>query len=165
MILTLPVVIMTRRAVKPFTFSNGMHIPKGAFVECALLGAHHDGRNYADPDVFDPWRFSSMHQAEGGSTKHQLVTTSNEFLIFGHGRHAWSVAHLQENELSLIVCCISPGRFFVSVMLKLAIARMILDYDLSFENEGAGYPPDTYLNGFCLPADAEVVFQRKGASL
>ena len=81
---------MTRLAIQPFTFSNGVRLLKGAIIDCALAGIHHDEENYTDPDIFNPWRFSSLRSTDSECMKHQLVTTSNEFLIFGHGRHAWS---------------------------------------------------------------------------
>ena len=48
-------VAMSRYALQPFTFSNGIHVPKGTFIACAQYDTHHDEENYADPDTFDPW--------------------------------------------------------------------------------------------------------------
>jgi cytochrome P450 len=86
--LTVPPVSMSRYSLKPFTFSNGIRVPAGVYLSGDQYGAHHNAELYENPDVFNPWRFSSMRD-DGESTKHQLVATSNDFLQFGHGRHAW----------------------------------------------------------------------------
>lgn len=81
-----------RKAVKDVTLSDGTRIPKGTLVAAASVTAHTDDTRYAEPDVFDPFRFARMR--EGGvedAVKHQLVNTSVDFLPFGHGKHAWSV--------------------------------------------------------------------------
>jgi hypothetical protein len=45
--------------------------------------------NYTDPEVFDGFRFERMREQEGESLKHQIVTLDLEYILFGHGRHAW----------------------------------------------------------------------------
>lgn len=76
---------MLRMAKKDFMFSDGTFIPKGTMVSVASDAIHHDEGFYSDPEVFNPWRFS-----DDGTNKIKDVTaTSTEFLIFGHGRHAW----------------------------------------------------------------------------
>ena len=78
--------------MKDVTLSDGTRIPKGTLVAAASVTAHTDDARYAEPDVFDPFRFARMR--EGGvedALKHQLVNTSLDFLPFGHGKHAWCV--------------------------------------------------------------------------
>ena len=81
--------VMTRVALKDFTFSDGTFVPKGTMVSAAAQSIHLDSDYYENGDVFDPWRFSSMRDEEGESVKHQLVATNVEYIAFGHGRHAW----------------------------------------------------------------------------
>ena len=52
---------------------------------------HHDGELYANPDVFNPWRFADLRTQEGEELKHQLVSTNSDYITFGHGKHAWYV--------------------------------------------------------------------------
>lgn len=40
------------------TLPDGQKIPHGAWLGVALIGINHDERYYADPDTFDPFRFS-----------------------------------------------------------------------------------------------------------
>lgn len=86
-------VVMGRYVFKPFTFSNGITIPKGCVIECASGAIHYDDEYHADAGVFDPFRWSKMRENEGEKTKHQMVSTEFEYLPFGHGRHAWYVLH------------------------------------------------------------------------
>ncbi|KZV74005.1 cytochrome P450 [Peniophora sp. CONT] len=139
----LGVLAMSRYALQPFTFSNGVHVPKGTFIACAQYDTHHDEENYANPDVFDPIRFASMREGEGEGTKHQMVATSTEFINFGHGRHA------------------CPGRFFAANELKCLLAHIVIDYDVAFEDESVGYPPNKCINGNFVPADIDIMFRKR----
>ena len=77
---------MERKAVKDFAFSDGTIIPAGTFLAVAEFALHHDADNYDRPDVFDGFRFA---KGDSESTKHLMVTTSNDYISFGHGRQAW----------------------------------------------------------------------------
>jgi hypothetical protein len=56
-----------------------------SFLDPFFLVNNHLQSNYTHADNFDPFRFSQMHDG----LKHQMVTTSPDFLIFGIGRQAW----------------------------------------------------------------------------
>jgi len=86
---------MLRKAVKDFTFSDGTFIPKNTIICVASLPMHHDDENYANADIFDPFRSADMRISEGEGIKHQIAATNPSFLVFGHGKHA------------------CPGRFFL----------------------------------------------------
>ena len=48
--------------------------------------------NYVDPETFDGLRFEKMRgkDTEGEpQSKHSLVSLDFDYLLFGHGRHAW----------------------------------------------------------------------------
>lgn len=80
---------MMRKTVKDVTMMDGTFIPKGTMVVTASDPAHFDENNYANASTFDPFRFSRMREGEGQATKHQFVNTAVDFLVFGHGKHAW----------------------------------------------------------------------------
>ena len=83
-----------RKAKQDFTLSDGTFIPAGTLVAGASTATHRDARNYDNPEVFDPLRFADMRSEEGASIKHQFVSTSPEYVPFGHGKHAWYVSNV-----------------------------------------------------------------------
>ena len=80
---------ITRKAMKDFTFSDGTFIPKGTMIGVAARCLHYDEKFYENPNVFRPFRFAEMHGEDSDGAKHQFVSTSIEYLPFGHGKHAW----------------------------------------------------------------------------
>jgi cytochrome P450 len=89
---------MTRKVLKPFTFSNGVTLPTGAYVAAHLHAVHHDGSLYENPEEFDGFRFvdeKPKADADAEKVVHKprqtMYTTSKTYLAFGHGRHAWYV--------------------------------------------------------------------------
>ena len=75
--------------MKDITLSDGTFIPKGTVLATAARPMHHDDSKYVKADVLDPFRFERMRHGEGEGLKHQFVSTSNEFVSFGLGKHAW----------------------------------------------------------------------------
>ncbi|KNZ80774.1 Ent-kaurene oxidase [Termitomyces sp. J132] len=59
--------IMQRKVLKDFTFSDGTVVPKGHIIAVPNFAMHYDEENYVDASVFDGFRFSKMRelQAEG----------------------------------------------------------------------------------------------------
>lgn len=103
----------SRKVLKPFTLSNGQAIPAGVTIEIPSHAIYQDTENYPDSSTFDGFRFYRLRQ-QGGVTNHarnQFVTTNEQNLGFGYGRHA------------------CPGRFFAANEIKMILARLILEYD------------------------------------
>ncbi|KAG5651717.1 hypothetical protein H0H81_007722, partial [Sphagnurus paluster] len=81
---------MQRKVLKDFTFSDGTFVPKGHVIAVASFATHHDEENYSDPNVFDGFRFARMSDSENEAfNRHQAVTLSSDYVVFGNGRHAW----------------------------------------------------------------------------
>lgn len=78
-----------RKALKPYTFRNGVTIPQGETVASPMISIHMDNSIYENAKEFRGFRFSGLREREGEIAKHQSVNTSTEFLVFGHGEHAW----------------------------------------------------------------------------
>ncbi|KAI0673763.1 cytochrome P450 [Trametes maxima] len=133
---------LTRKAVKDVTLHDGTLIPAGSIVVAAADATHHDDSVYADADVFDPFRFSRMREAEGEGTKHQFVNTSVDYISFGHGKHA------------------CPGRFFAANELKSLLAFIILHYDLKLGGDGER-PRNIYWGLNVIPAPQGKILFRK----
>lgn len=85
------------------TLPSGHHIPKGEWMGVDTVDLHHDDRFYLKPEEYDPFRFAKKHEdALLGASKEiltgkasiyrknqSLATTSDIYLGFGHGKHAW----------------------------------------------------------------------------
>ncbi|GLB35443.1 putative cytochrome p450 [Lyophyllum shimeji] len=135
--------VMQRKTLKDFTFSDGTVVPKGHTIAVANFPMHHDEANYTDPDRFDGFRFANMRDSEvDGYTKHQMVSLGSDYIVFGHGRHA------------------CPGRFFAVNELKALLTHVLLHYDLAFENNG-GRPEDRWYGHASFPDPAVSVMFRK----
>ena len=83
---------MPRVVLKPFTFSDGTHLPVGATVGVAATSTHYNEKVYPNPNQFDGFRFSRLRKQEEETaqvSKWRFVTTSPDYVAFGHGRHAW----------------------------------------------------------------------------
>ncbi|GBE89843.1 Ent-kaurene oxidase [Sparassis crispa] len=136
-----------RKVLRDVTLSDGTFIPAGTRMVAASMSTHLDEEYYANPNVFDPFRFCKMRAAEGEATKHQYVSTSPEYIPFGHGRHA------------------CPGRFFAANELKVTLAYVALNYDVKFEHEGER-PKNVWISTTVLPApNAKVMFRKRQSVL
>jgi cytochrome P450 len=82
---------MSRLALRPFTFSNGVTVPAGTLVSIPASEANRDERIYSNPDKFDGFRYAKLRESEGDTTtsRYQMVSPSSEHLTFGLGRHTW----------------------------------------------------------------------------
>lgn len=67
-----------RQFMVPYTFSDGMEIPKGAWVVGASSTIHRTNI-YVNPDTFDGFRFSRMREEAGMGDRFQLTGTSRNF--------------------------------------------------------------------------------------
>jgi cytochrome P450 len=135
-------VAMQRVAIKDHTFTDGTKVPSGTTVAVALDGVYLNDNIYADALTFDPFRFVKLKEQDSTGRKFDMVTTSNDSLAFGHGRHA------------------CPGRYFAACELKLMFAHVVMNYDVKIENEGVR-PKDLWFLTFCVPDPNAKIFFRK----
>ncbi|KAK3060634.1 hypothetical protein LTS18_008098 [Coniosporium uncinatum] len=128
---------MLRKVTAPAGLANekaGWTLPQNAFVGTDVYSVHMDPEIYQRPEEYDAFRFSREREdfeqkvrerekrgeVVGDGEREELlrlkgmglVTTSETFLPFGHGRHA------------------CPGRFFVSTELKMLISHLVRNYDI-----------------------------------
>ncbi|KAG6865152.1 hypothetical protein C0991_004835 [Blastosporella zonata] len=135
--------LMQRVVRQPFTFSDGTVIPAGSTVGVAGYSAHMNETSYEDPHTFQPFRFVNKREETG--RKVDMVSTSTDFLSFGHGLHS------------------CPGRFFAAAELKLMLAHVLMTYDLKMEGD-AGRPEDVWYMATCIPnPKAEILFRKRVA--
>ncbi|KIJ52716.1 hypothetical protein M422DRAFT_156013 [Sphaerobolus stellatus SS14] len=141
----------SRLTLRDATLADGTVIPEGSVVALAPKPLHLNPEVYSQPEVFDPFRFSKLRQ-NGKDTlqsdaKHSFTTLTNNYIVFGTGKHA------------------CPGRFFAAFMVKIILAEILLAYDISFP-EGASKNPRSFsFNIFTVPnPKAKLCFTKHKAS-
>ncbi|PWY94780.1 cytochrome P450 [Aspergillus sclerotioniger CBS 115572] len=111
---------------------GGIPLKRGTIVAFLASQAQRDPAKFSEPDKFDPWRFSRPVEKEEKANgeapkaayhKDSFVSTSPDYLPFGHGRHA------------------CPGRFLVDFELKMIVAYILKHYDIEFPPEYKGQRP------------------------
>ena len=177
---------MERKALKDFTFSDGTLIPKGTHIAAAVHPVHRDETIYEDPLSFKPFRFAEACEGANDASdavNNQLTTTSLKYLLFGHGKHAWSVPRIFEPLLTLglpfhLCGCFmewfvdfidSPGRFFAANELKCLMGYILLNYDIKWSNrdflEGGYAPPNVVLGAITSPDENSIIMFRRRIGL
>ncbi len=73
---------------------SGEHIPCGVMVGITASGAHYDNSIYPNAEEYQPFRFtddlSTSDIVDGLQSRHSpMVTTTDNYLAFSHGSHAW----------------------------------------------------------------------------
>lgn len=125
---------MERRAMEDVTLSGGIQLKKDGLT--MVMGKLKDPEVYGEnPDEYDGYRFYRMRQQPGKANSSLLVTTTPDYLAFGHG---------------LSAC---PGRFFAAQEIKIILCQLLLKYewrlpegDEAFERVTIGNMPN--LNPF-----------------
>ena len=75
---------LVHKVLVGYTLSDGTIFLARTFVAANTTSIHHDESLYDNPDTFDGFRFVRKSDA-----KHQMTSSSTDYLPFGHGRHAW----------------------------------------------------------------------------
>lgn len=132
-VIPLGLISLVRVARKEFRFSDGMVIPKGGKVAAPIDQFHNEGPEIPDSAAFDGFRYSSLNAQSTGPTRHQMVNTDLNYLLFGHGKHA------------------CPGRFLAVTELKLIFATLLLQYDVTLIPGTA--PKDIYFGKLSYTLD------------
>ncbi|KAK0516452.1 hypothetical protein JMJ35_001055 [Cladonia borealis] len=114
-------VSMRRKALSPYTFKDGLHIPTGSWVCAPSRAMMRDPANYVNPASFDGFRFvdkTTMDRHACSITSISKYTdTEPKFLFWSHGRRA------------------CPGRFYASHVLKLILRHILLHYDIKLADK------------------------------
>ncbi|KAI5118160.1 hypothetical protein M0805_005782 [Coniferiporia weirii] len=139
--------VLNRKVLVDYTLPDGTFLPKGTFVAANAGATHFDDEIYENADVFDGFRFADIRDGvTEESTKHQMISTSPDYLAFGHGRHA------------------CPGRFFAVNELKAMMAYVLLMYGIKLETEGIR-PANLWMGTRLSPNPAAKVLFRKRSTI
>ncbi|KAG6097730.1 hypothetical protein E4U31_005003 [Claviceps sp. LM219 group G6] len=136
---------LARVALKGFTFSNGLHIPKGGVIFTPNSPIFEDERFYPNSKTFDGFRFSRMRGDPKLKSLCDLTATNEQSMHFGTGRHA------------------CPGRFMASDEVKLAVVFILQNFDIAMENFGPR-PKNHAFGKFMLPDMAAKIWLRESKS-
>ncbi|KAL7759464.1 hypothetical protein ACKLNR_009554 [Fusarium oxysporum f. sp. zingiberi] len=116
--------------IDDFKTEDGHHVPKGSIISFMGHPAQTDNELYEDGLKYDPFRFSRVRETAANRDEKAppvtFVTTSPEFLTFGHGKHA------------------CPGRFLIDFEMKMILAYALRNYDIKFADEYEGKRPPNY---------------------
>ncbi|ORY61698.1 cytochrome P450 [Pseudomassariella vexata] len=138
--------------------TQGWHAPYGSSLVLNWQGLHHDPDLHHEPERYDAFRYSNPREEYESRPAEQkdpaealrlkkmgMVTTSDSHLAFSHGRHA------------------CPGRFFVAHELKMAIAYIVMNYDIKHINK----KPEVQWMGQTVipPLQARVEVRRRKGSV
>ena len=136
---------MKRLFKRSYTFSNGIQVPKDAYVCLPTFSIENDAEHTADPETFDGLRSYRLRQRKGEADLHQFTSTEPTVLNFGYGKSA------------------CPGRFFAELILKMLFVKLLCEYDFDF-GPGAGRPKNLQLHEFLFPWpwDKILIRERKG---
>jgi cytochrome P450 len=128
---------MKRLFNESFTFKDGTHVPRGAYVAMPIHAIENDPDITTNPTRFDGLRSYRLRQALlNTSNKESYLFSSPEptVLSFGYGKSA------------------CPGRFFASLVVKMVFVKLLSEYDFRFK-KGDGRPQNLLIHEFlfCWP--------------
>ncbi|KAF5012813.1 hypothetical protein FDECE_1102 [Fusarium decemcellulare] len=101
---------MRRLAEADVKLSTGLVVKKGMRVNVDSYNMR-DPNVHDNPDQWDGYRFLKLRSQPGKDNMAQLVSTNEDHIAFGHGKHA------------------CPGRFFAANELKIALCHLLIKYD------------------------------------
>ncbi|KAF2873043.1 cytochrome P450 monooxygenase-like protein [Massariosphaeria phaeospora] len=135
----------SRKVLKGFTLSNGQYIPPGVCIEVPSHATYRDPAHYPDSDAFDGLRFYKLRQSgeAGAHARNQFVTSNEQDLGWGYGRHA------------------CPGRFFAANEVKMILVKLISHYDIQNKDGDMVRYPNLQMGRQLSPDPRRVLMFRK----
>jgi cytochrome P450 len=126
------VVNLERKVMRDTRLPDGTVLLKGEVIGVDT-SAMWDETVFPEPEKWDAWRFYNLRGGtEKGESSAQLVSSNTEHFAFGLGKS------------------ICPGRFMVAHEVKVAIAAILLEYDVRLAE---GCDPKVFNYGFEMLAD------------
>ena len=130
---------MQRYVEKDIELSDGTVLPK----DSRIMVAGDFMEPGADIAGFDAERWMRMRKEFEEERNWQFVTTSPEYMAFGHGKHA------------------CPGRFLASNELKIALCHLLMKYEWRFIPGENRRPPLTLEATNCLQRNVKVQIRER----
>ncbi|KAB8074945.1 cytochrome P450 [Aspergillus leporis] len=98
-----------RKVLQPFTFQDGTCLMRDEVACVPLQPILRNPQFYEDPLTFNPRRYAALGKA---SNIAKFTLADHTFPIWGLGKHA------------------CPGRYYASLLLKLVLTQILLDYEV-----------------------------------
>lgn len=136
--------MMERRVMEDVTLSDNIQLKRDSAT--FIMSRLRDAEVYEKPDEFDPYRFYRLRQQPGKQNTSQLVTTSPDYLAFGHGMSA------------------CPGRFFAAQEIKVILCQLLLRFDWHMPEGGDKLERITAGNSPFVNPLAKIVIRRREES-
>jgi cytochrome P450 len=134
MLLTLSTVTFNRYLKKPLKFADGTTLPRGTYITMPSVPVSRDPNIFSEPQQFDGLRFYEKRSStKSEANRHQFATIGPDSLAFGFGKTA------------------CPGRFFAGAQIKAVLAKILLNYDISFPGGQTQRPENIYKGGLIRP--------------
>ncbi|EFQ99625.1 ent-kaurene oxidase [Nannizzia gypsea CBS 118893] len=130
---------LERKALRDVILPSGMKLSKGTNV-AVDSSAMWDPEIYPNPAVYDGYRFLRLRQDGNGAAA--LVSTSQDHFAFGVGKP------------------ICPGRFFAANELKVALANILLNYDVKIAGDREPKIVEVGFEMLCDP-EAKLMVKRR----
>ena len=141
------VLSMRRMMVQDHQLNDGTILPQGAHVSVPASAIQNDPEVTPEPDVFNGDRYFKLRQKEGQTHLHQFATADQKNLNFGFGSYA------------------CPGRFYASLLIKLILVRLIMEFDFQLPAGKKGRPENLRAHEFIFPdPDGEILIRARKAS-
>ncbi|KAF9452383.1 cytochrome P450 [Macrolepiota fuliginosa MF-IS2] len=139
---------LPRYTMVNFDLGNGQFVPPGYKVAIDMRAVHFNPHVYPDPERCDLFRFSKMRENEGTESKYGFATVDSNYLPFGAGEHACA------------------GRFFAAMELKMMLAHLLLNFDISYPEGMNTRPKNAFFDGAIIPnPKAKLLFKARASHL
>lgn len=135
---------MERRVMEDATLSGNIQLQRDSVT--LIISPMRNPDVYDKPDEYDAYRFYRQRQQPGKQHTSQLVTTSPDYLAFGHGTSA------------------CPGRFFAAHEIKVVLCHLLLKYDWHLPDGADAFQRITAGNSPNVSPMAKIVIRRRDES-
>ncbi|CAI6334293.1 unnamed protein product [Periconia digitata] len=132
---------------KPFQFSDGLILPAGTRFGFPSQAIQDDNQALSNSSQFDGFRHANKNGREqsetDGDRRDSASSVDTHYLPWGYGNH---------------VC---PGRFFAVRLMKLVIAKLLLDYDIEWDRKMQDRPRPVHIEGQFVPNMSQKIALKK----
>lgn len=125
--------------MSPFGLSDGTWIPKGTYIAVAGEGMALDADFYPEPERFDGRRFLDKETGLPVSPERNFHGIEPGNAMWGSGR---------------LTC---PGRHFASVLSKMIVANLLLQYDVALPAGQTELRPGAEMDANLLPDMTQMI--------